>query len=302
MLAATSCSELGSADERADAIEVTTSMTEQLASSITEPTTEPIAEPTTEPATEPDSTTNTTTEPPVAVEPLAGSYEPRVVATFPHDASAYTQGLELVDGVLVESTGRYEQSDRRIVELATGTVLDSADLADEFFGEGLTVVGDELFQLTWRSERFVVADVATLDEIRTGTYNGEGWGLCHDGDRFVMSDGSDILTFRDTDSFEPIARISVQREGQPIALINELECVNGQVIANVYRSDEIIVIDPDSGAVVASIDASALRPPALPLDDADFALNGIAFDEATGHFYVTGKWWPVLYEVEFVPS
>ncbi len=236
-------------------------------------------------------------------QPFLGNYTPRIVATYPHDPTAYTQGLELYNDVLLESTGLEGRSDRRAVNTESGQELRSTNLADNEFGEGLTVVGDEVFQLTWLNGEYIRSDAETLTEIGRGTYDGEGWGLCYDGSRLVMSNGSDQLTFRDPTTFEPVASVAVTlADGTPVALLNELECVNGQVFANVYGSEVIVVIDPATGAVVATIDASSLRPEGAPADDLDYALNGIAFNPESGTFYLTGKWWPALYEVELIQN
>ncbi len=234
-------------------------------------------------------------------EPLQGTYVASPIASFPHDTEAYTQGLEFVGDRLLESTGLYGESDRRWVDPRTGAVESSVPLDGELFGEGLTVVNGTIVQITWQEEQAIVSDL-DLNEVRRFTYRGEGWGLCFDGSRLIMSDGSARLTFRDPDTFEPVGTVEVIRDGEPVQLLNELECVGSQVFANIYTSDEIIVINPETGAVDASIDGSALRPPGLPISDANFALNGIAYRTDTGQFFLTGKLWPVLYEVAFLPS
>lgn len=222
-----------------------------------------------------------------------------VLAEHPHDRDAFTQGLEVVgDGRFIESTGRYGESDRRLVDIESGTVERLENLADDFFGEGITVVGDEAIQLTWRAGVYLRSDVDTLVETGRGTYDGEGWGLCHDGYQLVMSDGTATITFRDADTFEPLRRVDVTLNERPLENLNELECVNGQVLANVWLTDLIVVINPYDGSVVATLDASPLRPAEAPADDSSFALNGIAHDPSTGRFFLTGKNWPVVYEVE----
>ncbi len=260
-----------------------------------------------------DQSATTDTTPPVTegptstveVEPdrLAGTYLPMVTATFPHDPTAYTQGLEIFDSMLIESTGLNGESERRVIDIASGAVLRSVSLSDDQFGEGLTVVGDELIQLTWRNGVYFRADATTLEQTGSGTYEGEGWGLCFDGAELIMSNGSDRLAFRDPVTFEVVREVAVTRsDGTPVERLNELECVGDQVVANIYTSDEIVVIDPISGAVDASIDASSLRPDGAPRDDADYALNGIAYDAASRTFFITGKLWPVIYEVSLSPS
>jgi glutamine cyclotransferase len=194
--------------------------------------------------------------------------------------------------VLVESTGRYGRSDRRRVDLATGEVLASEPLPDDHFGEGLTVVGDRLIQLTWQEGIAHVADADTLAPLDTWRYDGEGWGLCHDGDRLVMSDGSATLRFRDADTFTETGAIEVTRDGEPVTRLNELEC-------NVWGATDIVAIDPASGEVRAVVDASALVPDGV---DGDAVLNGIARRPGRETFWLTGKLWPVLYEVELIPA
>lgn len=229
---------------------------------------------------------------------LAGDLSITIVAAHPHDADAFTQGLEVHEGQFVESTGLYGESDRRLVEIDTGQVTAIVDLDDDLFGEGLTVVDGEILQLTWQAGVMIRSDATTLAELSRTSYEGQGWGLCFDGAELAMSNGSSSLTFRDPATFEIQREVVVTNDGVPVELLNELECVNGQILANVWLSDLIVVIDPASGVVEATLDASALRPAGAPRDDDDFALNGIAFDPSTGHFYLTGKLWPVLYEVE----
>ncbi len=234
----------------------------------------------------------------MSVSELSGSLTIDVIATHPHDPNAFTQGLELTDdGRFVESTGLYGESDRRIVDVDTGAVEVIVPLDPILFGEGMTIVGDELVQITWKAGTYIRSDLTTLTETSRGTYDGEGWGLCHDGTQLVMSNGTPTLTFRDTTTFDAERTVDVTLDGEPIANLNELECVDGRVLANVWLSDLILVIDPSTGVVVATADGSALRPEGAPIEDSSFALNGIAHDSSTGHWYLTGKRWPVLYEV-----
>ena len=233
---------------------------------------------------------------------------PRVMATHPHDPTAFTQGLELVDGRLLETTGRYGESGIREVDRATGRVLRSALLDATWFGEGLTSLGDDrAIQLTWKAGRAVVWDLATLSEVDVLTYGGQGWGLCRLGEAgpdgaansLVMSDGSDHLTFRNLDLTRS-GDIAVRLDGRPVERLNELECVDGTVWANVWLTDTIVAIDPSTGAVTAVVDASGLLADRSTLGDED-VLNGIAHDPETGRFLLTGKRWPVLFEVVFEP-
>jgi glutamine cyclotransferase len=165
------------------------------------------------------------------------------------------------------------------------------------FGEGLAQVGDRLIQLTWREGVARVYDRETLEVVDEFSYDGEGWGLCLDGDRLVMSDGSDTLTFRDPETFEKTSTVSVAEGGTPVDKLNELECVDGQVYANVFNTNEIVIIDPDDGQITGRVDASGLL---ADVDAPDAGvLNGIAYIPDTGHFYLTGKNWPVIFEVNF---
>ena len=233
---------------------------------------------------------------PSATAEPSGTQEVLVLDALPHDAAAVTQGLVLHDGVFYESTGVYGASTVRIVDPESGEVLSSVDLDDRFFGEGLEVVGGRVVQLTWKEQTAFVWDAHTLEPLGTYEYDGEGWGLCAFEDRFVMSDGSSTLTFRDLDSFEVIGTVEVVSSGQPVDRLNELECVGELVYANVWFSDEIMVIAADSGEVVARVDASSLRGELSSIDGID-ALNGIAHDPDRRVFYLTGKLWPVIFEV-----
>lgn len=224
-----------------------------------------------------------------------------IVAEHPHDPQAFTQGL-LVDeaGRLLESTGRYGKSEVRVVDLHSGAVLDRAALAPDLFGEGLAKVGDRLVQLTWRERTALVYDAATLDALPVKySYDTEGWGLCYDGERLVMSDGSSTLSFREPDTFAPLGEVGVVLAGAPRDRLNELECARGRVYANVWQTDTIVEIDPDTGRVTAEIDASGL----LTSEERAAAdvLNGIAAVPARDTFYVTGKLWPRLFEVRLAP-
>lgn len=224
-----------------------------------------------------------------------------VTATYPHDPTAFTQGLEILDdGHLVESTGGYGESALRRVEVSTGTVLDEAELPASHFGEGVTAVGDRLVQLTWQEGTAFVYEVDDLTVVDRFEYTGEGWGLCLLGDRLIMSDGSPTLTWRDPVTFAAQGQVEVTLLGQPVEELNELECVDGRVWANVWRTDTIVGIDPGTGEVEAVVDAGDLLDRAAhPSAD---VLNGIAWDEASGTFLLTGKWWPTVFRVRFVPA
>ena len=233
-----------------------------------------------------------------AAASVVQSLRVEVLRELHHDTSAYTQGLLWWDGSLYESTGRYGESRLRRLDPATGAVEQQVAVPPAFFGEGLARTADRLIMLTWMAERALVYDLRNFDAVRTFRYQGEGWGLCHDGDRLIMSNGSDTLTFRDPESFEPVGEVRVTLRGRPRDQLNELECVDGAVYANVWQEDFIVRIDPASGRVTHQIDASGLltREEARGVD----VLNGIAYQPDDGTFYITGKWWPKMFEVRFV--
>jgi len=230
--------------------------------------------------------------------PQADGY--RIVHAYPHDPDAFTQGLVYVDGYLYESTGRNGKSSIRKVDLTTGKVLQHYELADKYFGEGLTSWGSELIQLTWRDELGFVYDRASLAWKRSFHYEGEGWGLTHDDKQLILSDGTPMLRFLDPQSFAETRRIPVADEnGRPLLNINELEYIHGEVYANIWQTDQIVRISPRTGKVLGRIDLSGLMDRSQ-LGDADAVLNGIAYDARRDRLFVTGKLWPKLFEIEVV--
>ena len=228
---------------------------------------------------------------------------PRVVAEYPHDPESFTQGLELVDGLLVESTGLYGSSTLRVVDRTSGKVLRSQDLADGRFGEGVTALGDgRVVQLTWKAGRAVLWRLDPLVPVGTWDYDGEGWGVCRlNDDTLATSDGSATITLRRSDDFSPVGSLEVTLDGRPVDQLNELECVGSTVWANVWLTDRIVAINAIDGRVTAVVDASD-----LPVDRSSLApddvLNGIAHDPDTNHFLLAGKHWPSLFEVELVEA
>jgi len=226
-------------------------------------------------------------------EPATG-YE--VIARFPHDTSAYTQGLVYHDGVFYESTGRYGVSELRRVEVETGRVLQRVRLAPDRFGEGLALLDGRLFQLTWESGVGYIYDLETLALLDSFHYSGEGWGLTTDGKSLIMSDGSDTLRFLDPRTFETVRTVAVHDNGSPLEDINELEYVGGVIYANIYRSDWIVRIDPESGRVLGWTNMRGLLPERERTPSTD-VLNGIAYDSAGNRLFVTGKLWPALFHV-----
>lgn len=228
---------------------------------------------------------------------------PQVLNAYPHDPSAFTQGLLWHAGALYESTGLFGSSSLRRVEIETGRPEINLPLDDAYFAEGLERIGDRLIQLTWQSGLAFVYDFQSLELIETIAYAGEGWGLCSDGRFLFMSDGSAFLSLRDIDTFELIFRGAVTLDGQiiPPQLLNELECVGEHIYANAWNTDYIFRIDKFTGEITALIDASAL------LSDAERSamspgsvLNGIAYNPVSQTFYITGKNWGALFEVIFV--
>jgi glutaminyl-peptide cyclotransferase len=221
----------------------------------------------------------------------------KVLASVPHDPEAFTQGLIWSEGALYESAGQYGHSSLRQVDPKTGKVVRSVQVPPRYFAEGLARVGDRLFQLTWQEGAALVYDVATFERRGELPYSGEGWGLCYDGRRLIMSDGSNRLSFRDPTTFATTGGVNVTLDGRPAMQLNELECVDGAVYANVWQSNEILRIDPEAGRVTAVIDASGLLTwkESIRAD----VLNGIAYKPETKTFLLTGKHWPKMFEVVF---
>lgn len=221
----------------------------------------------------------------------------KVIATFPHDTSAFTQGLVFHDGQLYESTGLQGESSLRRVDISTGRTLQRLDVPSSYFAEGLALVGDELLQLTWQHKIGFVYDRATFKQKRTFSYDTEGWGIAYDGSsQLVMSDGSDTLTFLDPKTFAAGRRLRVTDAGRAIGNLNELEWIDGEIWANVWMTDRIARISPNTGIVNAWIDLTNLYPLAERTPPAD-VLNGIAYDKATRRIFITGKKWPRLYQI-----
>jgi glutamine cyclotransferase len=238
--------------------------------------------------------------PPSTATPVAADQVPaygyQIVNTFPHDTGAYTQGLQFVDGQFYESTGRHGSSSLRRVEIETGAVLQQHDVAEEFFAEGLAVVGDQVHQLTWQEGVAFLYDRDTFAEVARFDVDTEGWGLTYDGKRLIMSDGSDTLYLRDPQTFEETGRIAVRYLGQPLTRLNELEYIDGEVWANVYQSDYIVRINLETGQVVGVIDLGGLLQN-VPVTEPVDVLNGIAWDAENDRLFVTGKWWPAVFEI-----
>jgi glutamine cyclotransferase len=228
-------------------------------------------------------------------------YSFTVVRVFPHDTSAYTQGLAYRDGFLYEGTGRNGQSSLRKVSLETGEVIQRADLGFEFFGEGITIIKDKVFQLTWKSEVGFVYDLKTFRLLRQFAYSGEGWGLATDGRKLFLSDGTSEIRVLDAESFHEKRRLKVRDGATPVDQLNELEFVEGQIFANVWHRNRIARISLQTGDVVGWIDLTGLLSPIYRLEP-EAVLNGIAYDPIGKRLFVTGKLWPRVFEIRLIPK
>jgi glutamine cyclotransferase len=229
-----------------------------------------------------------------------------VVRSYPHDPQAFTQGLEYVDGVLYEGTGLNGQSGIRKVRLATGEVLQVQPLDIRHFGEGITVWKNRIIQLTWQSGLGFVYDRQSFQQVRTFQYAGEGWGLTHDGTRLIMSDGSasGSLRFLDPDTLKQTGTLVVRDGGTPVAHLNELEYVKGEIYANVWQTERVALIAPKTGRVTGWADLRGLLDPreAADVERRGGVLNGIAYDAAGDRLFVTGKLWPRVFEIRLTPK
>jgi glutamine cyclotransferase len=226
-------------------------------------------------------------------------YTYKIVNTYPHDAEAYTQGLIFEKGFLYEGTGLYGDSSLRKVDLETGRVLQVYNLPRQYYGEGITLYKDTIIQLTLESGKGFVYDKNSFDLLREFPYSTQGWGVTHDGDHIIMSDGTSTLYLLNPETFNTVGRIEAHDVNGPLDMINELEYVNGKIYANIWQTDRIAIIDPQDGHVTGWIDLSGL------MDTRDYAkpvnvLNGIAYDVKADRLFVTGKFWPSLFEIKLV--
>jgi glutamine cyclotransferase len=227
-------------------------------------------------------------------------YTYKVKNTWPHDPHAYTQGLIYLDGILWESTGQYGSSSLRKVELKTGKVIKQISVPREYFAEGMTVFNNKVFQLTWQGHKGFIYDPETFQKQGEFDYTGEGWGLTHDGQSLIMSDGTNQIRFLDPKTLRTTRTISVFDEGEPVNELNELEYIDGEIYANIWQTDRIVRLDPKSGKILGWIDMTGLLKMKDRTGEED-VLNGIAYDEAGKRLFVTGKMWPKLFEIEIVP-
>ena len=226
-------------------------------------------------------------------------YVAEVVNRYPHDSNAYSQGLAFVDGALYEGTGKYGRSTLRRVDLKTGRIQQQIPLSNRVFGEGITVWGDTIVQLTWKANVGMVYDRKTFELRQKFRYSGEGWDITQDGRNLIISDGTSTLRFLDPRTFRVVRRLTVRSGGNRIRHLNELEFVNGEILANVWYKDYLVRISPQSGEVTGYVDLSRLWPK-NQRPDKEAVLNGIAYDAVGKRLFVTGKNWPSLYEIRLV--
>lgn len=229
------------------------------------------------------------------------TYGYKVVRSYPHDTTAFTEGLFIKDGFLYESTGLTGQSSIRKLRLETGEVLKKVDLPPEFFGEGIVYWENRLIALTWQTQRGFVFDLESFKPVDRFTYPGEGWGLTRNDHELIMSDGTAELRFLDPKTLRETRRLRVTANGAPVTQLNELEWVEGEILANVWQTDRIARINPDTGRVTGWIDLAGLLPAREQVEGITDVLNGIAYDAPTRRLFVTGKHWPKLYEIVLVP-
>ena len=223
-----------------------------------------------------------------------------IVKTYPHDADCYTQGLVYEAGTLYESCGLYGQSRLRVVKLESGKSIREIDIPEQYFAEGLVLLDDVLTMLTWQEGTAFFYDPSKLKELGSFNYSTEGWGLTTDGQSLIMSDGSNTLYWLDPKTGLVVKELHVTLDGHPMQNLNELEFVNGEILANVYLTDLIFRIDPESGEVLSQIDLSGLMPEGNKSNPGE-VLNGIAWDKEAGRLFVTGKHWDKLYEIKLIP-
>jgi glutamine cyclotransferase len=227
----------------------------------------------------------------------AREYGYRVQAIFPHDVNAFTQGLVVHDGAFLESTGQYGFSSLRRVAIKTGKVDRIEKIDARYFGEGMTVLNGRIYMLTYLNQQGFIFDASTLRKISEFTYFGEGWGLTTDGSRLYMSNGTSSITVHDPEGFRVVRSISITFNGNPVTNLNELEWVQGEIWANVWQTDKIVRINPETGIVTGIIDVSGILPNAKRTPTTD-VFNGIAWDSTNGRIYVTGKNWPSVFQIE----
>ena len=232
-----------------------------------------------------------------AVEPTFYTYE--VVTEYPHSRTSYTQGLQFIDGELWEGTGEYGNSRILRTDLASGKSLQSRANSKEEFGEGITILGDKIYQLTWLNGKLHIYDRKTLKHLATHTYKGEGWGLTSDGEKLYMSDGTHSIRVLNPETMAQERRFGVTLRGESLSNLNELEWIDGKIWANVYTTNYIVIINPENGVVEGVVNLTEILP-ASEYDQRTDVLNGIAYDKATKRIFVTGKNWSKLFEIKLI--
>lgn len=229
------------------------------------------------------------------------TYGFKVMTRYPHESSSYTEGLVMDEGVLYEGTGRYGRSNLYRGSMTEGSHLNAVDLNERYFGEGVTVMGDKVYQLTYKSNLGFIYNKSDLSQVGEFSYTAQGWGLTHDDKHIIMSNGSAALLFLDPATMQPVRQVIVSDEQGPIGFLNELEYVDGQIYANIWQTDLIARIDPATGKITGWLDLTGLNPDP-DLYQYPFVLNGIAYNPKTRRLLVTGKCWPHIYEIEMVPN
>ena len=260
----------------------------------------PSPEPTLGPSPTPQPTPNPTPTITPTAEPTPVSYTYEVINMYPHDPNAFTQGLVIDEGVLYEGTGLNGESSLRRVDLETGDVLQIHELSSEFFGEGITVFGDKIIQLTWQSQTGFVYDKDSFELLQNFSYSTEGWGITTDGTQLIMSDGTANLYFLDPETFQTIGQIEVRDGSAPVTNLNELEYINGEVYANVWMTNRIAIISPHTGQVTGWIDLTGIYNPEN--NNPNSVLNGIAYDSEGDRLFVTGKLWSQLFQIRLAAT
>ncbi|HEY3581870.1 MAG TPA: glutaminyl-peptide cyclotransferase [Pyrinomonadaceae bacterium] len=234
-----------------------------------------------------------------AAAPVKYGYE--IVHIYPHDPGAFTQGLVFINGKLYEGTGEAGRSSLREVDLQTGHVLKKVDVPEPYFGEGIALLNNKIYQLTWQHQVGFIYNADTFEQVGKFNYSGEGWGLTTDGHSLILSDGTNRIRFLDPDSFHVTKTIAVVDGNLPVNELNELEYVNGEIYANIWHDNRIVTIDPQTGRITGWIDLTGLLPPG-DVTDEEAVLNGIAYDQTGNRLFVTGKLWPRLFEIKLKPG
>lgn len=263
-----------------------------------EPAQSPTPNPGPSPTPEPTPTPTPTATPTGETSPISYTYE--VIIVYPHDSNAFTQGLVIDEGVMYEGTGLTGESSLRRVDLETGDVLQIYELPSNLFGEGITVFDDKIIQLTWQSQIGFVYDKSSFDLLQNFSYSTQGWGITTDGTRLIMSDGSANLYFLNPETFEKTGQVEVHDGNVSVTKLNELEYINGEVYANVWLTNKIAIINPNTGQVTGLIDLTGIYTPGT--GDSNNVLNGIAYDSANNRLFVTGKKWSQLFEIKLIEA